>query len=386
MSITKPLLLGAALIASALCAIYMSATLYSLAPAGWMAWAAAVSGLILELFKGGLSHAAPGLYAQRRHSTLLIAVTFIGLILAFGAWAGNERFIHSIAADANQGQALHETRSKQIEDEISRLRTERIVKTWQEPAMADTTVERAEIADLRAQAKDMRARGALTKAGELESGAIAQLLAVIEQKEQQVAQANAAMDERSIKHKSEVDARIALLQQEQVDIASRTSKVVATDIGSSIFVLKAIVLVLEAAPIFIFWLYGSTNQASRPDQPRVVQHADEPAAETGTTAAKQVPEVVQVKEVVVMATPTQESSEEALVDEIPATTSTQSSFTHPKLDVVREHVSSMAPGESVTVSWLKKTYSLGGDTAQAFIGYLSGSGLITKPGKSWVRA
>lgn len=421
-------LLGVGFFSSAIVALFMSQTLYGLMSANNLSFLGLLMGLILEAFRVAACYtAAFDYWPNRRYGALAISAAMVAAITLVSVWAGNERLIHSVAADEKHVQAQRGTRSDQITAELASIDAQLADLAKPYLVTADTKHEREMLKELQAQAKSMRDRMALTKAAELESGPIANLLATIERKEDSVAAAN--REEAGRRHALERDLRASrtALNQEQVEIASLASKIESTDRATTDRVLRIIALVFEAIPLFVFFFCekpsvaaamarkaevtqeeGSEPIAQEPRQiaPQVapqaapvatvasISHsaemiedsAEEPIQiapqSTPVTIAEQVHEEPAAEAPVASADDSEVAVETTAamgVDALPA-------FNHPQLDQVSAQVKALKSGESVSQDWLKKTFKLGGDTAKRFTDYLGEIGLITKTSRGWVRS
>lgn len=416
--LSKRVLLGAGLVLASISAVFMSTTLYGLMSGRW-AFLGLLIGVLLELVKTALSYESSSRFIpERRYGAFFGAVLIICSVMLFSVWAGNERLIHDVVADEKQGEALRGTRSEQITAELAAINIQLADLSKPYLVKADVEHEREMLKDLQAQAKSMRDRMALTKAAELESGVIADLLATIARKEEAVATANQKETERRQALEQGLRAKVSELHADQVEIASRTSKIESSDPEVTYLILKLIVLVIEGLPIYIFFVYG--KPATAPVAVRkaeVVQAKDEvqkpsPAVQQAapqiavaaplvaeSKAEEQAPEALLVaveSTPVAVPEPIADESPAAAVEPLegevgatPAVTPTQATtpaFSHPQLDQVSAHVLAMKRGEPVSQDWLKKTFKLGGDTAKRFTDYFGEVGLITKTSRGWVRA
>lgn len=392
----KRVLLGAGLTSSTLSAVFMSAALYSLLPGAW-AYCGLLIGVILEVVKSALSYESASCYLpERRYGAFVGAVLIIIAVMLFSTWAGNERLIHSVAADEKQGEALRGTRSEQIISELKAIDLQLADLAKPYLVNADTKHEREMLKGLQSQAKAMRDRMALTKAAEMESGVIADLLATIAKKEEAVATDNRRETERRQALERDLRATMSTLHAEQVEIAARTSKIESSDTAVTYLILKVIVLVIEGFPIYYFCVYGAPAKARQFSKVDQVEEGSEPVAkpvqEPVPAIAAAVVEDLPTPILDQVADDSLAAPVEASVDEVadtPAVVHTQAAtpaFSHPKLDQVLSSVMGMSSGEPVTTAWLKATFNVGGDSATDLTRALHDAGLIVKPGKSWIRA
>lgn len=418
-------LLGVGFFSSAIVALFMSQTLYGLMSANNLSFLGLLMGLILEAFRVAACYtAAFDYWPNRRYGALAISAAMVAAITLVSVWAGNERLIHSVAADEKHVQAQRGTRSDQITAELASIDAQLADLAKPYLATADTKHEREMLKELQDQARSMRDRMALTKAAELESGPIANLLATIERKEDSVAAAN--REEAGRRHALERDLRASrtALNQEQVEIASLASKIESTDRATTDRVLRIIALVFEAIPLFVFFFCEKPSVATamaRKTEVAKVEEGGEPIAQEPLQIAPQVAPVAPVASVSHSLEVIEDSAEEPIqiapqstpvsiaeqVHEEPAAEAPVASaddsgvaveptaamgvdalpaFNHPQLDQVSAQVKALKSGESVSQDWLKKTFKLGGDTAKRFTDYLSEIGLITKTSRGWVRA
>ncbi len=414
-------LLGVGFFASAIVAVFMSQTLYGLMSANNLSFLGLFMGLGLEVFRVAVCYtAAFDYWPNRRYGALALSAAMVAAITLVSVWAGNERLIHSVAADEKHVQAQRGTRSDQITAEMTSIDAQLADLSKPYQVKADTEHEREMLKELQAQARSMRDRMALTKAAELESGPIANLLATIERKENSVAAAN--REEADRRHALERDLRASksALSQEQVEIASLASKIESTDRATTERNLRIIALVFEAIPLFVFFFCEKPSVATamaRKAEVAKVEEGSEPIAQEPRQIAPQVaPHIAAVAPV---AAPDQDASSlvaETVTEAIPHQVFEQSAdeppvasaegpdtsvvdtpvttpspakgpaFSHPKLDQVLAHVTAMKSGESVSQDWLKEKFELGGTTAARFSAHLGDLGLTTKAGRVWVRA
>lgn len=141
-------LMIAGLVSSLISAIFMSSTLYTLAPAGWMAALAVAMGLILEVFKSGFSRLSADFYGAGRYAGFAVSAAAVMVALVFAIWAGQERFMHALEADQRESVALHQVRLQQIQDTLE--------ANAQELQQLDATAD-PEVAALSARIADLYA-------------------------------------------------------------------------------------------------------------------------------------------------------------------------------------------------------------------------------------
>ena len=387
----RRILFWSAVVASMISAAFMSATLHHLAPAGWVAYLAGVIGILLEVFKACLSSYAPLLKKQRRYIELTISFAFIGSVLVFAVWAGQERLIQGVAAEQKLALANAQVRIPQIEHEISLLKARE--ESLARDVVADTALEKSQLGRLYAQVEVLREGTYLTRAAELERGEIAALRKTIADKEEAARAENAARFNTAV----QVAAERKALEKELFEINSRVSKIEVTSTEASVAILKVIVLVVELSPAFIFWLVSrhgfiAAPAPAAPAAPAALStspvmtrsapgHRIEPTS-SAPRAVAAAPEHVRDERLIAVSQVAPQAERDGCAD--PAIAA--KARAHSRYAEALETVRGMSRGEPVTTSWLKSTFSLGGDTAQAYICALSVDGLVERSAKSWVRS
>ncbi len=378
------ILLTAGIVSSVISAIFMSSTLYALAPAGWMSVVAVFMGLILEAFKSGFSRVASDFYNNKKYLGFAVSILFVGVALSFAVWAGQERFVHDLAADAKRGDALQDVRLVQIKAALQANQVELRALADRVDVVADTTTEKRRAADLYEQSKAMRDRMGYTKAGQLESTSIEQILAEIRRKESEADQVNAAARKHQLEREAEIREQTEALQAEQIEIASRTGKLVTTDLASAGLILKAIILLLETAPIFLFFMHGLKSSGFNPQlnplENRGLQPSDghdkdsilRALREAGSTNRDSIPDKPRSQAVAF------QSQEPVLTPD--------AGMAHPKLDAGIEYVSSLEPGTKISTLDFKTAVAVGSDHVATILSQIRDDhGLVTKTGRSWIR-
>lgn len=428
-TVHKPLLLGAALVASCISAAFMSSSLYTLAPGGWMAFAALALGLVMEILKSGLSVVASEQWREKRIPGLVFSIVFIAVVMLFAVWAGQERFIHGVAADVKASAALEDVRSRQIESELAHKNAELQALSQYQPVIANTDAEKARLADLYDQAKQMRAKMGWTKAEDLERTSIAAVKADIERKENDAARANQEAQTRRMEREQALRAEINDLHKQQVQIASHTKKIVSTSFEDTSWILKLVVILAESAPIYIFWLYGSTQAAQGAKRSAPTDLPTSPTSPLVATPVAPVATPVAAPAVVstpiperlappaaVVAPAVEESIPEAPVadpdeadsilevgqeGEFPAYAEEASAnldstapvvaidqqeipIPHPRVPMVIDSVKALERGSKVSTEFIKGM-SVASDAVKPVHEYLAALGLVEKQGRSWVR-
>lgn len=369
------MLLLAGIISSLISAIFMASTLYALAPAGYMAGLAVAMGLILEAFKSGFSRLASDLYSDRRYAGFAFSAVAVIVALAFAIWAGQERFMHALEADQRESVALHQVRLQQIEQTLQGNAKELQQLDGHvdlvDPEAAALT---ARINDLYNQAKAMRTQMGWTKAEQLEAS-IKPLQAEFERKQ------NLAVEVRS-QRVDQIRAQNEDLQAEQVAIKGRTGKLVTTDLATAGLILKAIIVLLETAPIFLFFMTGLKRQGFNPQlnpqQNRASQAdsrdsiLDSLRASAGANAAS------------ILVQP--QSSAMAFSQSALVSSETYAGIAHPKLPEATRYVQDLEPGTKISTLDFKSAVSVGSDSVAKILTQIaSDSGLVRKTGRSWVR-
>lgn len=369
------MLLLAGIISSLISAIFMASTLYALAPAGYMAGLAVAMGLILEAFKSGFSRLASDLYSDRRYAGFAFSAIAVIVALAFAIWAGQERFMHALEADQRESVALHQVRLQQIEQALQDNANELLQLDGHvdlvDPEAAALT---ARINDLYNQARAMRARMGWTKAEQLEAS-IKPLQDEFERKQRQ------ATEGRS-QRAAQIRAQNEELQAEQVSIKGRTGKLVTTDLATAGLILKAIIVLLETAPIFLFFMTGLKRQGFNPQlnpqQNRASQADDRDS----------ILDSLRVAAGANAASILGQSQSSAMAFSQPALVAidTDAGIAHPKLPEAIRYVQDLEPGTKISTLDFKSAVSVGSDSVAKILAQIaSDSGLVRKTGRSWVR-
>lgn len=369
------MLLLAGIISSLISAIFMASTLHELAPAGWMAMLAVVMGLILEAFKSGFSRLAADFYSTRRYAGFVISAIAVIVALAFSIWAGQERFMHALEADQRESMALHQVRLQQIALTLKANAVElQQLDTLATQTSPEAAALSARINDLYNQSKAMRAQMGWTKAEQLEAS-IKPLQAEFERKQQlAIEQRHQRVDQIRVQNEE--------LQAEQVAINGRTGKLVTTDLATAGLILKAIIVLLETAPIFLFFMTGLKRQGFNPQlnpqQNRASQADDRDSildslrAAAGANAASILGQ--------------HQSSAMAFSQSALVTTEADVGIAHPKLPEAIRYVQDLEPGTKISTLEFKSAVSVGSDSVAKILAQIaSDSGLVRKTGRSWVR-
>ena len=368
------MLLLAGIISSLISATFMASTLYALAPAGWMSLLAVVMGLILEAFKSGFSRLASDLYSDRRYAGFAFSAIAVIVALAFAIWAGQERFMHALEADQRESVALHQVRLQQIEQALQDNANELLQLDGHvdlvDPEAAALT---ARINDLYNQARAMRAQMGWTKAEQLEAS-IKPLQDEFERKQR------LATEGRS-QRVDQIRTQNEELQAEQVSIKGRTGKLVTTDLATAGLILKAIIVLLETAPIFLFFMTGLKRQGFNPQfnpqQNRALEADDRDSilyslrAAAGANAAS------------ILGQP---QSPAMAFQSATVKTELDAGIAHPKLPEAIQYVQDLEPGTKISTLDFKSAVSVGSDSVAKILAQIaSDSGLVRKNGRSWVR-
>ncbi|MGM3218203.1 hypothetical protein ACSQ5K_26530 [Pseudomonas sp. PhalM4] len=364
-------LMIAGIVSSLISAIFMASTLYSLAPAGWMAGLAVIMGLILEAFKSGFSRLSADFYAAGRYAGFAVSAIAVLVALAFAVWAGQERFMHALEADQRESVALHQVRLQQIQDALAANAKElQQLDTATDPEAAALA---ARIADLYSQSKTMREKMGWTKAEQLEAS-IKPLREEFEHKQQ-------LATERRSQRAAEIRNQNSALLAEQVAINSRTGKVVTTDLATAGLILKAVIVLLETAPIFLFFVSGlkrtGFNPGSNPQQNRVLEgdERDSILEKLRVAAGSKVTSIIG-----------QDQSPAMAFSESSAGSPENAGITHPKVPDAIEYLVKLEPGTKIATLEFKAAMAVGSDSVAKILSQISSdSGLVQKVGRSWVR-
>jgi hypothetical protein len=367
------LLMLAGIVSSIISAAFMASTLYALAPAGWMALLAIAMGLILETFKSGFSRLAADFYSARRYAAFLVSALAVVVALCFAIWAGQERFMHSLEADQRESVALHQVRLQQIQEALESNAKE-LDQVGLVVLDADTESLKKRITDLYAQSKAMRSQMGWTKAEQLEAS-IEPLHKQIEVKEQ-------LASDRRTQRATELREQNAALQAEQVAINGRTGKLVTTDLETAGLILRTVIVLLETAPIFLFFVSGlkqsGFNPAFNPQQNRASQDDERNSILEALRAAPGV---------IATSIPGQTRSSTMAFAQSPAAVDVDAGISHPKLAEGIKYVMSLAPGEKISTQDFKVSVAVGSDHVAKILSQIAAdTGLVAKSGRSWVRS
>lgn len=280
--------------------------------------------------------------------------------------------MHSLEADERESVALHQVRLQQIKETLESNAKE-LELAGQAVPDADTENLKKRIADLYAQSKTMRSQMGWTKAEQLEAS-IEPLRKEIERKEQ------LAGDRRS-QRATEIREQNEALQAEQLAINSRTGKLVTTDLATAGLILKAVVVLLETAPIFLFFMSGlkqqGFNPSLNPQQNRASQGDDRNSILEALRAAPGV---------IATSIPGQPRSSIMAFAQSPAPAETDAGIAHPKLTEGIKYVMTLEPGAKISTQDFKISVAVGSDhVAKILTQIAADTGLVAKSGRSWVR-
>jgi hypothetical protein len=365
------ILLLAGIASSLISAVFMASTLYALAPAGWMAMLAVAMGLILEVFKSGFSRLAADFFTARRYACFAFSALAVVVALCFAIWTGQERFMHSLEADQRESVALHQVRLEQIQSTLE-SNTKELESVGHVAVDADIEGLKKRLNDVYAQSKTMRAQMGWTKAEQLELS-IEPLRKEIEHKEQ------LASDHRT-QRTVEIREQNSALQAEQVAIKSRTGKLVTTDLATAGLILKTVIVLLETAPIFLFFMSGlkqpGFNPSFNPQQNRASQ-ADE---------RNSILESLRSAPGVIASSILDQPRSSMAFAQSPAPVEADAGMAHPKLSEGIKYVMSLEAGTKISTQDFKIAVAVGSDhVAKILTQIAADTGLVAKSGRSWVR-
>lgn len=365
------MLMLAGIVSSLISATFMASTLYALAPAGWMAILAVAMGLILEAFKSGFSRLASDFYIARRYAAFFISAAAVIVALGFAIWAGQERFMHSLEADQRESVALHQVRLQQISQALESNATE--LQQLDAQVDPEASALTARIDDLYKQSRAMRDQMGWTKAEQLEAS-IKPLREALERKQQL---ANDRRSERAIELRDQTSA----LEAEQLAINSRTGKLVTTDLATAGSILKAVIVLLETAPIFLFFMSGlkreGFNPQANPQQNRASEVTERDSILDSLRAA------AGAKQTSILGQP---QSSAMAFQSAAAAAELDGGIAHPKLPEAIRWVQDLEPGTKISTLEFKSAVAVGSDSVAKILSQIaSDSGLVSKVGRSWVR-
>lgn len=188
--------------------------------------------------------------------------------------------------------------------------------------------------------------------------------------------------ERRSQRAAEIRDQNAGLLAEQVAINSRTGKLVTTDLATAGLILKAVIVLLETAPIFLFFVSGlkrtGFNPGSNPQQNRALE-GDERDSVLDALRVAAGSKVASVTDQV-------QSPALAFSEAAAGSADSGAGIAHHKVPDAIEYLTQLEPGTKIVTLEFKAAMAVGSDSVAKILSHIaSDSGLVRKVGRSWVR-